>query len=216
MKIKKVLQRVCAFTIAAATVSTSLLFSPQSVDAASQYYVKFIDNNSKVEDRTATLLEGETIKTATNMPPNYKYLNPPFKVKGVSEDASPITVTPEGNITAIPLDEGVSSMTLYTVEPVFSAFLTKSDTGVARCIVQDPADPSKKLAKTVALEADVLNNRDISITESSKLILTVSEDQTDPKGGYLSFAPVDADGGLSEFKGGIATFKKRDKDNITI
>ncbi|MFZ2538772.1 MAG: cadherin-like beta sandwich domain-containing protein [Oscillospiraceae bacterium] len=216
MKIKKVLQRVCAFTIAIATISTSLIITPQTVEAASQYYVKFIDNISKVEDRTATLLEGETIKTATNMPPNYKYLNPPFKVKGFSEKDSPIQVTPEGNIIAKSLDAGVDTMTLYTVEPVFSAFLTKSDTGVARCIVVDPIDPTNKLAKTVALEAEVLNNRDISITEASKLTLTVSENQTDPKGGYLSFAPVEADGGLSEFQGGIATFKKRDRDNITV
>lgn len=216
MKINKILKRVCAFTLAIATVTTSMIYAPQVVNAAlNQYYVKFIDNITKHEDRTATLLEGETIKTTAQMPDNYKYLNPPFEVKGFSDATSPISVTPEGNITAKPISAG--QMTLYTVEPVFSAFLTESDTGVATCLTEDSnGDPKRRV---VAMDAEVLNNRDISITEQSTITMTVSEDQTDPKGGYLNFDNtngVEATGGLSEFDKGIATFIKRDGDYITV
>lgn len=207
---ENILKRGLSVLIAGATFCTAIAFAmPTTVDAAT-YYVNFVNNVTKQKERDTMLLEGETVNIDKNMPAGYNFQpGNPYKIIGEPNIASIIKTTDDGSITAVEGASGATGSKIYTVRPVFSAFLTKSDTGKATCFTQNIDDPTSPIEKTVNLSAEILNVRDLSITETSSISFTVKDDQTEPDG-QIEFNKVVATNDLEDdFNGVDVTYVER-------
>ena len=210
MKIKTILQRVCAFTVAIATVTTSFVIQPEMiVEAANEHYIHFKEILTSETSTNTTLLAGETIETVRKIPDNYALSDPFFRVQGEGTQKDKVIPSREGSIKVT--DDALSGR--YTLVPVFNALVTESVGGSVTWIEKDPVTGSST-SENVVLKAQVPENEEaIAITQLSTITLTVQNDNED----RISFADITtATGDLAKYIKGTVGFVKRQDGIITV